>query len=254
MAYASRSGKARTSASFPQAFAVCDRCGNWRNWVDLKRQFDWLGAALLPVGNLLVCDRCYDTPNEQMRSIVLPPDPPSIINARVEPFTADEPNFMAQVTGSTVNFPTNIPVPGTTQMATQAGNNMTGMNVGVPPAPAAKRSQLGLVPGAQMTPVNAVKWGQSVPFLSINANGTPVVTVTCSSPHGLSTGAQVGIEGATSSEANGVFSIAVTSATAFTFNANVSIKSGSLLGSHVTMVTTNVGLPLGYNLVPQSGI
>ena len=46
MGYASKSGRARTSPSNPQAFAVCDRCGIWYNHVDLKYQFEWRGATL----------------------------------------------------------------------------------------------------------------------------------------------------------------------------------------------------------------
>jgi hypothetical protein len=83
MAYASKSGRARTSASNPNAFAVCDRCGIWYNHVNLRWQFDWRGAALLNI-RLLVCNTCYDTPQQQLRAIVVPADPVPIMNPRVE--------------------------------------------------------------------------------------------------------------------------------------------------------------------------
>ncbi len=41
MCYASRSGRASTNASNPQAHAICDRCGFRYNHVNLKWQYDW---------------------------------------------------------------------------------------------------------------------------------------------------------------------------------------------------------------------
>ena len=39
----------------------------------------------------MVCrDRCFDIPNEQLRTIILPPDPPPILNARVPNFAYAE--------------------------------------------------------------------------------------------------------------------------------------------------------------------
>ena len=70
MAYASQSGRARTSASNPQAFAVCDRCGIWYNHVDLQWQYDWAGSSLINK-RLLVCGRCLDVPQQQLRAIVV---------------------------------------------------------------------------------------------------------------------------------------------------------------------------------------
>jgi hypothetical protein len=57
--------------------------------VDLRWQFDWRGAALLNT-RILVCRSCQDTPQQQLRSIVVPADPMPIINARPEPFVDDE--------------------------------------------------------------------------------------------------------------------------------------------------------------------
>lgn len=39
----------------------------------------------------MVCsDRCFATPNEQLRTIILPPDPPPILNARVPDYAYEE--------------------------------------------------------------------------------------------------------------------------------------------------------------------
>lgn len=82
-------GRARVNTSNSRAFAVCDRCGIWVNHEDLSWQFEWSATHLYNKG-LLVCRRCLDKPFEQLRTIVLPPDPLPVLNARVENFVADE--------------------------------------------------------------------------------------------------------------------------------------------------------------------
>lgn len=94
MAYASQSGRARTSASNPQAHAICDRCGFRYNWVDLRWQYDWRGAAMQNI-RILVCKQCYDKPQEQLRAIVVPADPTPIVNARVQDFASTETNYIS---------------------------------------------------------------------------------------------------------------------------------------------------------------
>ena len=91
MGYASQAGRARTSATNPQAYAICDRCGFVYNHVNLRWQFDWRGASLQNL-RLLVCDTCYDVPQEQLRAIVVPADPMPIVNARVQDFVTAETN------------------------------------------------------------------------------------------------------------------------------------------------------------------
>ena len=66
MAYASVSGRARTSTSNPEAHAICDRCGFRYNWVDLRWQYDWRGAMLQNL-KILVCKSCKDEPQQQQR-------------------------------------------------------------------------------------------------------------------------------------------------------------------------------------------
>ena len=39
---------------------------------------------------ILVCRRCLDRPQQQLRAIVIPADPVPIKNPRTEPFLADE--------------------------------------------------------------------------------------------------------------------------------------------------------------------
>ena len=82
-------GRARVSTRSPEAFAVCDRGGEWVNRSDLMKQMYWAGSSLVWTG-LLICRRHLDEPNPQLRTIILPPDPVGIINARTEPFSYDE--------------------------------------------------------------------------------------------------------------------------------------------------------------------
>lgn len=82
-------GRARVDPDRPQAFAKCDRCGFLYNLVDLRYQFEWAGAALINT-RFKVCDRCLDVPNEQLRTVILPPDPVPVIDPRPLSFAIDE--------------------------------------------------------------------------------------------------------------------------------------------------------------------
>lgn len=81
---------ARVNADDPEGWAQCDRCGFWRNRSDLVWQFEWAGMQLYSNQTLVCFDRCYDIPQEQLRTIILPPDPPPIVNARVPDFDYEE--------------------------------------------------------------------------------------------------------------------------------------------------------------------
>jgi hypothetical protein len=81
---------ARVDPQNPENFAQCDRCGFWRNGSELVAQMQWSGTRLFNTGTLVCEDRCLDVPNEQLRTIILPPDPPSVLNARVPNFAYEE--------------------------------------------------------------------------------------------------------------------------------------------------------------------
>lgn len=82
-------GRARISRSKPQAQGVCNRCGFRYQHKDLHWQFDWCGARLMNL-RILVCDGCCDIPQENIRTIILPADPPPILNPRPEWFPQDD--------------------------------------------------------------------------------------------------------------------------------------------------------------------
>ena len=82
----------RVDPGNPQAAGQCDRCGFWFNQRDLVFQDQWAGTKLYNTG-ALVCrsgNGCYDTPQEQLRTIILPPDPLPILNARTPNFLYEE--------------------------------------------------------------------------------------------------------------------------------------------------------------------
>jgi len=84
-------GRAQIDPRSPRALAICDRCQFMVNHDTLRWQMRWRGPKLQNI-RLLVCPECYDTPNEQERTIVLPTDPVTIANARPENYAlADNP-------------------------------------------------------------------------------------------------------------------------------------------------------------------
>jgi hypothetical protein len=132
MAYASRSGRARTSVSSPNAFAVCDRCGIWYNHSALRWQFDWRGASLMNI-RILVCNTCYDAPQQQLRAIVVPADPVPIQNPRIEWLVDSETNVRYTSGQNTVDYFTGIPVPGGDRRITQNDKTRVTQQTGEPP-------------------------------------------------------------------------------------------------------------------------
>lgn len=71
----------RTNNRSPRALAICDRCGGLWNRPDLRWQYEWSGVQMQNL-RILVCPPCYDKPNEQLRSILIPADPVPIDNPR----------------------------------------------------------------------------------------------------------------------------------------------------------------------------
>ncbi len=114
----------RASVSIPprSAWAICDRCGFLFDHNTLQWQFEWVGPKLQNIRRL-VCHKCIDAPQENRRTIVLPPDPVAIMNARPDtPVQAANPLSAVGANAS----------PTLSKFGSQIGN-MTG-NAGVPSA------------------------------------------------------------------------------------------------------------------------
>jgi len=244
MGYASLSGRARTSSRNPRAFGVCDRCAIWYNHNQLRWQMDWAGASLINK-RILVCDTCYDTPQNQLRAIILPADPVPVVNPRTEPYEFDEINTRVTSVTPTIDPVTGLAIPGTAPvLQTQNGLNNTTQPYGQP---------VGLAQAAVMPLQEGVTYGTVLPVLSISSIGTDVITVTCSSPHNLTTNDQISVEGVTVAQAAGFYSVTVTTATAFTYQMANSLAAQSLQTATTRVITAIVGLPYGYTQIPQIG-
>jgi len=242
MAYASRSGRARTSARDPRAFAICDRCAIWYNHHQLKWQFDWAGASLINK-RILVCDTCYDEPQNQLRAIVLPADPMPIINPRVEPYAWDEID-RRQVSGyNAVSPTTGIPVPQGDTRVTTANDEATN-NTRV-------TQQTGEAPGGTNqlpgTDPNAVTYRN---ITNVTNNGIGVIRLTIGTTNGMITGQRVNVqevEGVTN--ANGVWYITVVNFS------QIDLQNSTFAGTYTSggYVINEPASPYGFDQIPRTG-
>lgn len=237
MSYASRAGRARTSAKNPQAFAVCDRCGIWYNHVNLRFQYDWRGASLQNL-KLLVCNTCYDEPQAQLRAIVVPADPVPITNPRIQDFVAAEMNFRTTSGQNTVDPTTGIPVPGGDTIITQNNYNV------VTPVTGAPNGSLNNKPG---TDPNAVTYRTITNAVN---NGAGLIRLTVATTNGMITGQSVivaDVGGVTA--ANGTFRITVINTT------QLDLQASTFSGSYTAggYVIHNPSLPYGFDEVPETG-
>lgn len=212
MSYASKAGRARTSARSPIAQAVCDRCGLWYSITDTVMQADWRGTALQCLW-IRVCKRtCLDVPQQQLRSITLPADPTPVWQPRPE-------NFLAAEIDS--NHPIGIPT-GLDQNAVMPYNGAIQKAFGVP-----------------------------LSVLSVISNGTTTIFVSCSLPHNLNNNDQIAVQGLSDRNACGFFSVTMFTAVVFTYTTANAITAASLLTPTTRMITALVGLPRGSTQVPQ---
>lgn len=89
MAWRPHPRRAETDPSSPGGWSTCMRCGLITNLRKLQNQHDWRGLNIQAL-YIYVCSDCLDDPQRQLGSIVLPPDPPGLLNARPEAYPADE--------------------------------------------------------------------------------------------------------------------------------------------------------------------
>jgi hypothetical protein len=82
---------------------------------------------------LLVCNSCYDNPQEQLRAIVVPADPVPIVNPRIQDFVTAESNTRVTSGQNTVDPVTGLPVPGGDTRITQDDDTRVTQQTGEPP-------------------------------------------------------------------------------------------------------------------------
>ena len=81
--------RAHVNPSAPSAWAICDDCGFTFLHSHLRWKVQWAGPQLQNL-RFLVCEKCWDLPQAQLKPRILPPDPVPIMNARPpDPIAAD---------------------------------------------------------------------------------------------------------------------------------------------------------------------
>jgi hypothetical protein len=237
-------GRANVNPASPRAFARCDRCGFIYNHIKLKFQYDYRGPQLQNL-RFLVCDTCYDKPQAQLKPIVLTEDPLPILNARPEDYGYANNPELSMLVSAAPDPLTGIPVPTDETLITEDGIYIALQPTGKP---------VGLDPNA-VPPLNGTKhFNVTLPVLSVTANGTTVITVTCNSVHGMVDNDQIAAEGLSNSVAMGFYSVKIVSATVFTYEVASPIIAGSLLTSTTRIATVDVGLPPNFTQIPQVGV
>lgn len=74
-------GRAYTDPSAPEPPGICDDCGFKYMRSELKWQYDFRGDTLQNL-RYLKCWRCLDIPQDQLRTVIVPPDPVPIKDPR----------------------------------------------------------------------------------------------------------------------------------------------------------------------------
>jgi hypothetical protein len=100
--------RARVDPTKPQAWATSDRTGFIGNHVDLQWQYEWAGTQLINK-RILVYSEEMDKPQRQLGTLILPPDPVPIINARPEQYDIDEKTYRRTMDGTPRVTMTGIP-------------------------------------------------------------------------------------------------------------------------------------------------
>jgi hypothetical protein len=79
-----------TNTRSPRGWGTCDRSGFITNHEKLVWQFEWAGTQLINK-RILVAPDMLDKPQRQLGTIILPPDPVSLLQARPEQYGMEEP-------------------------------------------------------------------------------------------------------------------------------------------------------------------
>ena len=236
MGYASKQGRARINSSSPEAAGCCDRCGFIYPFRSLTFQYDWRGATLQNL-RILVCRPCLDTPQEQLRAIVVPADPTPIVNARVQDFALASSDNRVTSGQNTIDPRTGIPVPGGNIRITQTNDIRSTQQTGEAPF---GTNQL---PG---TNPNAVTYRT---VSNAQNNGSGLIRLTINTSNGMITGQRVVIQEVGGVPANGNWAITVID------TSNIDLQSSTFSGTYTSggYVINNPSLPYGFAQVPRTG-
>lgn len=90
--------RAEVDPSAPSGWGTSDRNGHISNHRNLRWQYDWAGTQLINK-RILVSEDELDEPQRQLGTIILPPDPVPLMNARPEQYAIEEMTFRITQTG-----------------------------------------------------------------------------------------------------------------------------------------------------------
>jgi hypothetical protein len=229
-------GRAKVNSRNPEAFAICDNCGFLYNHSELRWQYQWAGNKLINFRQL-VCRRCNDIPQTQLRAIVIPADPVPIMNPRVQNYEAAETTIRTTSGQNTVDPTTGIPIPGNTMRITENDEYRVPQQTGAAPG------SLNRLPG---TDPNAVTYR---PISDAASNGLGLIRLTLNTTNGMISGQSVTVgEVAGTVEANGNWVISVISDTQIDLVASVFANAYSSGG----YVVNNPALPYNAETIPPT--
>lgn len=230
-------GRAKVSTRNPEAFAICDDCGFLFNHSELRWQLQWSGNKLVNLKQL-VCRRCNDIPQTQLRAIVLPADPMPVLNPRVQNYQAAVTDYRTTSGQNTINPTTGIPIPGTTMRITENDDYRVTQQTGEPPG--GKNT----LPG---TDPNAVTYRV---ISNAADNGSGLIRLTVNTTSGMITGQQVTIGDVVgTTEANGNWTITVISLT------EIDLQNSTFANAYASggYVVNNPSLPYNFDEIPKTG-
>lgn len=81
------------------AWTYCDDCGFIDNQSHMAFQYDYQGGSVPTNTGYLKCPRCMDALNYQRKLIIIPPDPPPLMNTRPGNNAVDETNWLTTQDG-----------------------------------------------------------------------------------------------------------------------------------------------------------
>lgn len=93
MAWRPHPRRTTLNINHPDPWATSDRSGFIGDHSKMLFQLQYAGSQLINTGLLVHPDE-YDDPNPQFMTIVLPPDPDPLMNARPEPYVIDETDWL----------------------------------------------------------------------------------------------------------------------------------------------------------------
>ena len=237
MGYASKLGRAKINSRNPQAAGRCDLCGFIFSRSELRPQLQWAGNKLIDLKQL-VCRRCNDIPQTQLRAIVIPADPTPVLNPRPENYRVASTDYRSTSGQNTVDPLTGIPIPGNTLRITENDDYRVTQQTG------GARGSLNELPG---TDPNAVTFR----YISGAAdNGSGLIRLTVDTTNGMITNQRVTIGDVVgTTEANGNWTITVISVTEIDLQGSTFTNAYSSGG----YVVNNPALPYGFTEIPPTG-